>query len=103
MLKAGSKFGFTCSRIRGRPGQRSWPVPPFGNYNEDYHLLQAAKAEPLHRLLRNQTAADVPIEFSKGEAANGQHEVNIVDHVLESADRAWSSSTAPESYLNGQA
>ena len=27
---------------------------PFGYYNEDYHLLQATKAEPLHRLLRNQ-------------------------------------------------
>ena len=61
----------------------------FGYYNEDYHLLQATKAEPLHRLLRNQmTEARIPIEFSKGEAANGQHEVNIrYDHVLESADR----------------
>jgi glutamine synthetase len=33
--------------------------------------------------------AGVPIEFSKGEAAPGQHEVNIhYDHALESADRA---------------
>ena len=40
--------------------------------------------------LRNlMTEARIPIEFSKGEAAPGQHEVNIrYDHVLESADRS---------------
>ena len=78
---------------------------PFGCYNEDYHLLQATKAEPLHRLLRNQmTAARVPIEFSKGEAANGQHEVNIrYDHVLESADRSviFKHGAKEIAYLNG--
>ena len=86
--------------------ERGWPVPrPFGYYNEDYHLLQATKAEPLHRLLRNQmTAANVPIEFSKGEAANGQHEVNIrYDHVLESADRSvvFKHGAKEIAYLNG--
>jgi glutamine synthetase len=62
---------------------------PFGWYNEDYHLLQATKAEPLYRQFRNQmSAARVPVEFSKGEAAPGQHEVNIhYDTALESADR----------------
>jgi glutamine synthetase len=77
----------------------------FGHYNEDYHLLQATKAEPLHRLLRNQmTEAAVPIEFSKGEAANGQHEVNIrYDHVLESADRSvvFKHGAKEIAYLNG--
>ncbi len=35
------------------------------------------------------TEARIPIEFSKGEAAAGQHEVNIrYDDVLESADRS---------------
>ncbi|MGI8963080.1 MAG: glutamine synthetase family protein, partial [Thermomicrobiales bacterium] len=65
-------------------------LTPYGWYNEDYQLLQASKAEPVHRRLRNQmTEADVPIEFSKGEAAPGQHEVNIhYDRALESADRA---------------
>ncbi len=86
--------------------ERGWPVPrTFGHYNEDYHLLQATKAEPLHRLLRNQmTAANVPIEFSKGEAANGQHEVNIrYDHVLESADRSvvFKHGAKEIAYLNG--
>ncbi|HEY7031097.1 MAG TPA: glutamine synthetase family protein [Thermomicrobiales bacterium] len=62
----------------------------FGWYNEDYHLLQATKAEPLYRKFRNlMTAAGVPIEFSKGEAAPGQHEVNIhYADALEAADRA---------------
>ncbi len=86
--------------------ERGWPVPkPFGYYNEDYQLLQATKAEPLHRLLRNQmTEARIPIEFSKGEAANGQHEVNIrYDHVLESADRTviFKHGAKEIAYLNG--
>jgi glutamine synthetase len=65
-------------------------LTPFGWSNEDYQLLQATRAEPLYRRFRNQmTEAGVPIEFSKGEAAPGQHEVNIhFDHALESADRA---------------
>lgn len=64
-------------------------LTPFGWYNEDYHLLQATKAEPLYRRFRNEmTAAGVPIEFSKGEAAPGQHEVNIhYADALEGADR----------------
>jgi glutamine synthetase len=62
----------------------------FGWYNEDYHLLQATKAEPLYRQFRNEMSdAGVPIEFSKGEAAPGQHEVNIhYADALTSADRA---------------
>jgi glutamine synthetase len=61
-----------------------------GYYNEDYHLLQATKLEPLYRQIRNQmTQARIPIEFSKGEAAPSQHEINIrYDDVLESADRS---------------
>jgi glutamine synthetase len=61
----------------------------FGWYNEDYHLLQATKAEPLYRKFRNlMTEADIPIEFSKGEAAPGQHEVNLhYADALEAADR----------------
>ncbi len=61
-----------------------------GYYNEDYHLLQATKLEPLYRQIRNQmTEARIPIEFSKGEAAPSQHEVNIrYDEVMESADRS---------------
>ena len=71
--------------------EKGWDgLRPWGWYNEDYQLLQATKAEPIYRQLRNQmTRAGVPIEFSKGEAAPGQHEVNIhYDDALESADRA---------------
>jgi len=106
-LKAGSEFEFYVLRDTWEElADTGWPIPrPFGHYNEDYHLLQATKAEPLHRLLRNQmTAANVPIEFSKGEAANGQHEVNIrYDHVLESADRSvvFKHGAKEIAYLNG--
>lgn len=71
--------------------EQDWAgLRPWGWYNEDYQLLQATKAEPIYRRFRNQmTEAGVPIEFSKGEAAPGQHEVNIqYADALESADRA---------------
>jgi glutamine synthetase len=91
-IKAGSEFEYyVLKETWEESAGRGWAIPErFGYYNEDYHLLQATKAEPLHRLLRNQmTAARIPVEFSKGEAAPGQHEVNIrYDHVLESADRS---------------
>jgi glutamine synthetase len=91
-VKAGSEFEYYVLRETWEESsRRGWGIPErFGYYNEDYHLLQATKAEPLHRLLRNQmTEARIPVEFSKGEAAPGQHEVNIrYDHVLESADRS---------------
>jgi glutamine synthetase len=70
---------------------RDHPTPaPFGWYNEDYQLLQATRGEPFYRRLRNEmTAAGIPIEFSKGEAAAGQHEINIhYSGALEAADRA---------------
>ncbi len=61
-----------------------------GDFNEDYQLLQGTKQEPFYRRLRNQlTAAGVPIEFSKGEAAIAQHELNVhYGPALEAADRA---------------
>jgi glutamine synthetase len=106
-LKAGSEFEFYVLKDSWEEmASAGWSVPrPFGYYNEDYHLLQATKAEPLHRLLRNQmTEARVPVEFSKGEAAPGQHEVNIrYDHVLESADRSviFKHGAKEIAYLNG--
>ena len=106
-VKAGSEFEYYVLKdswddLNGK----GWTVPErFGYYNEDYHLLQATKAEPLHRLLRNHmTAARIPVEFSKGEAAPGQHEVNIrYDHVLESADRSvlFKHGAKEIAYLNG--
>src|SRR5437867_2094306 len=106
-VKAGSEFEYYVLKDSWEESARAgWSVPQrFGYYNEDYHLLQATKAEPLHRLLRNQmTEARIPIEFSKGEAAPGQHEVNIrYDHVLESADRSviFKHGAKEIAYLNG--
>ncbi|MDQ3779273.1 MAG: glutamine synthetase family protein [Chloroflexota bacterium] len=76
---------FQSAQAKGYAG-----LERFGWYNEDYHLLQATKAEPLYRKFRNlMTEAGIPVEFSKGEAAPGQHEVNIrYTDALESADRA---------------
>jgi glutamine synthetase len=106
-VKAGSEFEYYVLKESWEESNRKGWGPPerFGYYNEDYHLLQATKAEPLHRLLRNQmTEARIPIEFSKGEAAPGQHEVNIrYDHVLESADRSvlFKHGAKEIAYLNG--
>jgi glutamine synthetase len=106
-VKAGSEFEYYVLKDSWeQQSEAGWTVPKrFGYYNEDYHLLQATKAEPLHRLLRNQmTAARIPIEFSKGEAAPGQHEVNIrYDEVLESADRSvlFKHGAKEIAYLNG--
>src|SRR5450759_4911930 len=106
-VKAGSEFEYYVLKDSWEESNRKgWAIPErFGYYNEDYHLLQATKAEPLHRLLRNQmTAARIPIEFSKGEAAPGQHEVNIrYDGVLESADRSviFKHGAKEIAYLNG--
>jgi glutamine synthetase len=107
MVKAGSEFEYYVLKDSWDTiAENGFAIPKrFGQYNEDYHLLQATKAEPLHRLLRNQmTEARIPIEFSKGEAAAGQHEVNIrYDHVLESADRSvlFKHGAKEIAYLNG--
>jgi glutamine synthetase len=106
-IKAGSEFEYYVLRDSWQDiADNGYAIPKrFGTYNEDYHLLQATKAEPLHRLLRNQmTEARIPIEFSKGEAAAGQHEVNIrYDEVLESADRSvlFKHGAKEIAYLNG--
>jgi glutamine synthetase len=91
-IKAGSEFEYylLTDTYEDAYRKRFIDLTPVGHYNEDYHLLQATKAEPVHgKLRRLMTAAGIPIEFSKGEAAPGQHEVNITfDHVLEAADRS---------------
>jgi len=60
-----------------------------GWYNEDYHLLQGGRVEDYvgaaRRMLRD---SEIPVENSKGEAAIGQHELNIrYADVLSMADR----------------
>ena len=59
-------------------GYRNLETQTSSWYNLDYHVFQTSKDEPLLRELRNQmVAAGLPVEFSKGEAAPGQHELNL--------------------------
>jgi glutamine synthetase len=60
-----------------------------GWYVEDYHLLQASRVEnyvgAARRALRD---SEIPVENSKGEAAIGQHELNVrYTDALTMADR----------------
>jgi glutamine synthetase len=91
-VKAGTEFEFyvTSDTYEDMAEKGYNDIERVGYYNEDYHILQATKLEPLYRQIRNDmTAARIPIEFSKGEAAPSQHEVNIrYDEVVESADRS---------------
>ncbi len=91
-IKAGSEFEYylLTDTYEGAHRKRYMDLEPFGHYNEDYHLLQGTKAEPVHgRLRRQMSQAGIPVEFTKGEAGPGQHELNIrYDHALESADRS---------------
>jgi glutamine synthetase len=58
-------------------------------YNEDYHVLSGSFAEPvIGAIRRGVDASGVPVEFSKGEASPGQHEINLrYAEALEMADR----------------
>lgn len=62
---------------------------PHSDWIEDYHILQTTREEYLIRRIRNgMDAAGIPVEFSKGEAGRGQHEINLVyADALEMADR----------------
>ena len=45
---------------------------------QDYHMLQTTRDEYVIRAIRNgMDGAGVPVEFSKGEAGPGQHEINL--------------------------
>lgn len=53
-------------------------LKPISHYNEDYHILQTSKEEPVMRPIRNHLRAmGIPVEGSKGEAEAGQEELNI--------------------------
>ncbi len=53
-------------------------LEPLSAYNEDYHIFQTTKEEPIMRRLRNSLyGAGIPVENSKGEAESGQEELNI--------------------------
>jgi glutamine synthetase len=62
---------------------------PHASTIEDYQLLQTSREEYVIRRIRNEMIeAGVPVEFSKGEAGRGQHEINVTyGRALEVADR----------------
>jgi glutamine synthetase len=53
-------------------------LAPHSSFVEDYHILQTTRDEYLIRAIRNgMDGAGIPVEFSKGEAGRGQHEINL--------------------------
>jgi glutamine synthetase len=63
-------------------------LKPNSPYVEDYHLLQTTKEEDvIGSIRRGLAAAGMPVEFSKGEAGKGQHELNLTyQSAVEMAD-----------------
>lgn len=62
---------------------------PHSDWIEDYHIFQTTRDEYVIRKIRNaMDACGIPVEFSKGEAGFGQHEINLrYATALEMADR----------------
>ena len=79
---------------------------PHSPWLEDYHILQTTKDEYiLGAIRRGLEAAGVPVEFSKGEAGRGQHEMNLdYTTAVEMADRNSVYKTAAKeiAHLNGR-
>jgi glutamine synthetase len=63
-------------------------LTPNSPWVEDYNILQTTKEEDLlGRIRRGLRGAGMPVEFSKGEAGRGQHELNLTfQQALEMAD-----------------
>ncbi|MEX1008689.1 MAG: glutamine synthetase family protein [Acidimicrobiia bacterium] len=90
-IKCGSELEFILFRdtyeeaaAKGYAG-----LTPHSSYIEDYHVLQTTRDEYLIRAIRNGVDnAGIRVEFSKGEAGLGQHEINLMyAEALEMADR----------------
>jgi glutamine synthetase len=77
----------TSYRDAAQQGYRE--LEPAGWYLEDYHILQGTRTEGFHAAARRHLkASGVPVETSKGEWGNGQHELNVrYAELLDMADR----------------
>jgi glutamine synthetase len=64
-------------------------LEPHSPWLQDYHVLQTTKDEYIiGQIRRALEAAGVPVEYSKGEAGRGQHEMNLdYTTAVEMADR----------------
>ncbi len=74
------------------------------SYNEDYHIFQTSKEEPLMRALRNGLyGAGIAVENTKGEADSGQAEVNVrYSDALDAADTHAIIKTATKEIAHAQ-
>jgi glutamine synthetase len=90
-VRAASELELYLYRTSYRDASRSdyRDLEPAGWYVEDYHLLQGARVDDYMGAARRALVrSEVPVESTKGEAAVGQHEVNIRHaSVLDMADR----------------
>lgn len=77
----------TSYRDAAQRGYRD--LEPAGWYLEDYHILQGTRTESFHAAARRHLKqSGVPVETSKGEWGNGQHELNVrYAEALDMADR----------------
>ncbi|HKU46642.1 MAG TPA: glutamine synthetase family protein, partial [Burkholderiales bacterium] len=77
----------TSYRDAARQGYRD--LEPAGWYLEDYHLQQGTRNESYNAAVRRHLKqSGIPVETSKGEWGNGQHELNVrYAEALEMADR----------------
>src|SRR5947209_669549 len=76
-------------------------------YILDYHILATTMDEPfIHQLRRGMQGAGIPVEFSKGEAWYGQHELNTrYADAVTAADRhtIYKNGVKEIAHLNGLA
>src|SRR5436190_23129592 len=77
----------TSYRDAAQKGYRDFE--PAGWYLEDYHILQGTRTEDFHAAARRHLKlSGIPVETSKGEWGNGQHELNVrYAEALDMADR----------------
>ena len=76
---------------------------PHSPFMEDYQIVQTTRDEyVVGEIRRGLEAAAIPVEFSKGEAGRGQHEINLsYTRALEMADRNTVYKTAAKEIAAG--
>ncbi|HEY8215513.1 MAG TPA: glutamine synthetase family protein [Acidimicrobiia bacterium] len=91
MVKCGSELEFFLFRDSYEEAQAKGydGLQYHGPFIEDYHILQTTRDEyVVGAIRRGIDAAGIPVEFSKGEAGRGQHEINLAyADALTMADR----------------
>lgn len=78
-------------------------LTPHSPFMEDYQIVQTTRDEyVVGEIRRGLEAAGIPVEFSKGEAGRGQHELNLAyTRALEMADRNMVYKTAAKEISAG--